>query len=332
MSMGFSVYGLNLQTDIPVPGLVSSSLTGEIDVRVWLASFPDWLGEKLDAGRDIWYSSSYLDENGEPVLRVWEIAGSHFHLAYSDATEFIVNRSGTEVWARWPDDLTLEDTATYLLGPVMGFVLILRGITCLHASAIAFDDQAIVLLGPQAAGKSTTAAAFARSGYSILADDIVAIADRGDSFLVQPGYPRLRLWPDSVNILYGASAALPLLTPHWEKRYLELMDRDYKFQQRPLPLVAVYILGERSDDPASPFIQSVSASNAMMTLVANAYATYMKDKAMRAQEFDLLSRVSTQVPLRRVTPRADAAYLSRLCSVITDDFHSLIGSGEASVT
>jgi hypothetical protein len=323
MSMAYYAFGLSLGANIPIPGLISSPLTGEIDVKVWLKSVPNWLEDKLASQQAIRYSSPCQDEQGKPTLRVWEIAGGYFHLVYSDATEFIVNRSGTEIWARWPDELTLEDTATYLLGPVMGFVLILRGITCLHASAIAFDNKAIAMLGPRSAGKSTTAAAFARLGYSVLTDDVVAIADHGDSFLVQPGYPRLRLWPDSVNALFGESDALPLLTPNWDKRYLDLMSQDYKFQQKSLPLAAVYILGDRSDDPVSPSVQSVSANIGMMALVANTYATYLKDKAMRAQEFDLLSRMLNHVPLRHVTPHADVAYLSRLCEIIIDDFQTV---------
>ena len=320
MSTTYYAFGLSLCSNIPIPGLISSPPTGEIDVRIWLQSVPDWLEERLAAQQAIRHSSPYQDEQGKPTLEVWEIAGGYFHLLYADATEFIVNSSGAEVWARWPGGMTLEDTATYLLGPVMGFVLILRGITCLHASAIAFDDKAIALLGPRSAGKSTTAAAFARMGYPVLTDDVVALDDRGDSFLVQPGYPRLRLWPDSVNALFGAGDALPLLTPNWDKRYLDLMSRDYKFQQRPLPLAAVYILGERSDNPAAPFVEAVSANTGTMALVANTYATYLKDKSMRAQEFDLLSRISAHVPLRRVTPHADAAHLTRLCETIIDDF------------
>jgi hypothetical protein len=216
-----------------------------------------------------------------------------------------------------------------LLGPILGFVLTLRGTTCLHASAVAFDNKAVALLGPRSAGKSTTAAAFARLGYSVLTDDVVAIDDRGDSFLIQPGYPRLRLWADSVGALFGAGDALPLLTPNWDKRYLDLTSRDYQFQQKPLPLAAVYILGERSDDSSAPFVEAVSANTGMMSLVVNSYATYLKDKKMRAQEFDLLSRISARVPLRRVTPHADAAHLSRLCEIIIDDFQTVVLSGQS---
>src|SRR5262249_22183040 len=154
---------------------------------------------------------------------------------------------------------TLEDTATYLLGPVLGFILRLRGVTCLHASAVAICDQAIAILGPAGAGKSTTAASFARAGYKVLTDDIVALDERGDAFLVQPAYPRVRLWSESVNALFGTEDALPLLTPTWDKRYLDLQANISCFQEHPLPLAAIYLLDKRSSDPAAPFIEAVPA-------------------------------------------------------------------------
>ena len=42
---------------------------------------------------------------------------------------------------------------------------------------------------------------------------------------VQPAYPQLRLWPDSVAMLYGAPDVLPPLTPTWDKRALALTGR-----------------------------------------------------------------------------------------------------------
>src|SRR6185437_2076265 len=105
-------------------------------------------------------------------------------------------------WAAWREPLTLEDTSTYLLGPVMGFVMLLRGVVCLHASAVAIGEGAIALVGPAGSGKSTTAAAFAERGYRVLAEDVVTLDDRGYRFLLQPGYPCIRLWPAAVKALY----------------------------------------------------------------------------------------------------------------------------------
>src|SRR6185295_2331346 len=271
-------------------------------------SLPTWLHEVSDTHIETSYIADYKSECGEPALRVFRVLdGKYYRLYYADQTEFLVDRAGTEVWAEWSVPLTVEDTATYLLGPVMGFVMLLRGIVCLHASAIVVDDKAIALLGPAGSGKSTTAAAFADRGYAILAEDVVTLDDCHDHFLVRPAYPCIRLWPASVKALYGDEADLPKLTPNWEKRYLDLTVRTEQFHQQPLRLAAIYQLDQRRDDPDAPFIKSLDNSEGLLSLIANTYATKLMDRQMRAHEFDLLTRVLNNVPLRRVTPHADPA-------------------------
>jgi hypothetical protein len=217
----------------------------------------------------------------------------------------------------------LEDTATYLLGPVMGFVLLLRGLVCLHASAIVVNGAAIAFVGPAGSGKSTTAAAFATRGFSVLAEDVVTLDDRSDSFFVWPAYPCIRLWPASAATLYGSQSALPPLTPNWDKCYLDLTQSAGQFEGEPRRLTAIYLLGERSDDPHAPFVQPLDAAAGMISLVANTYGTKLLDKQMRAREFDLLSRVLAYVPLRRVTPHTDASRLTELCDCLLSDFERL---------
>jgi hypothetical protein len=242
---------------------------------------------------------------------------------YSDGTEFVVDRAGSQVWANWPDPLTLDDAATYLLGPVLGFVLRLRGVICLHASAIVVGDRAVALVGPPSAGKSTTAAAFARMGHPVLTDDIVALWESSDALYVQPAYPQLRLWPDSVALLYGTADALPRLTPTWDKRALDLTRNGCRFQQRPLPLAAVYVLTERGGADAAPRVEGLRGPGNLLTLLANTYVGYLLDSAMRAQEFASLARVVRSVPVRRVTPPADPAHITQLCSRILEDFEAV---------
>jgi hypothetical protein len=271
-----------------------------------------------------WYVSSSQDEGGEPSLRIWKLDKEGcFRIRYFDGTEFFLTEAGDKIWATWPDSLTLEDTATYLLGPIFGFLLRLRGVTCLHASAIAVDGRAIALVGPAGAGKSTTAAAFTQQGYPVLSEDVVALRDRDDAFLVQPGYPLIRLWPESVRMLYGAEDALPPLTPNWNKRYLDLTLNGFNFQKQPLPLAAVYVLDRRSDDPAAPFVESLPSQAGLITLVANTYANYLLDREMRAREFELLGRLVNNLPLRKLTPHSDPARAPELCRFILDDIRNL---------
>jgi len=311
------MYGLGVVANEIIPG-VPPAPTASDDVRIAFGSLPSWFDE-ASTHQVQTYVADYNDECGNPVLRVFSVLnGQYFRYSYADQTEFLVDDAGTEIWAKWKDPLTIEDTTTYLLGPVMGFVMLLRGIVCLHASAIAVDGKAIALLGPAGSGKSTTAAAFSERGYSILAEDVVTLDDRGEQFFVRPGYPCIRLWPASVKALYGSENHLPKLTPNWDKCFLDLTER--AFSAEPLPLAAIYHLRERRHDAVAPFVETLDRSEGLLSLIANTYATKLMDKQMRAREFKLLTRVLNNVPLRRVTPHADPARISDLCDTILNDF------------
>jgi hypothetical protein len=317
-----SIYGLGIRLNELIPG-VSSESPRDVDIEIVFGSMPSWYDSKL-LSRKLWYVRR--DETGaEPRLTIWQVDdGEYFNVRYTDGTEFLVHKQGSKIWATWPaETLTLEDTATYLLGPIMGFVLLLRGHISLHASAVVIDNQAIALLGPAGSGKSTTAAAFAETGYRVLAEDVLTLDENEGHYYVRPAYPCIRLWPASVKALYGSETELPKLTPTWDKCYLDLTQARYGFRKEPTPLGAIYLLDERFDGPGYPLIQEMSEQEAMISLIGNTYATYLLDKAMRAREFTLLSRLFKRVPIRKVTPHADAAHLSSLCQIIIDDFKSL---------
>ena len=314
MSYRCSIYGLGISANNPIPGVPSSPIES-IDLRIHFGSVPAWVYE-LEP--QLSYTAEYTDNSGQPVLRVFRLRdGKYHHFRYADNTEFVVDHTGSEIWAAWSPPLTIEDTATYLLGPVMGFVMLLRGIVCLHASAVVAGSEAVALVGPAGAGKSTTAAAFSNKGFNILADDVVTLDDRTGDFLVRPAYPCIRLWPASVRDLYGSESHLPLLTPNWDKRYLDLTSQ---FPTQPVPLAGIYLLGQRLDEPNAPFVEPLDRTEALLSLIGNTYTNYLIDKRMQARQFDLLTRVLANVPVRRVTPHADARRIQQLCDCILDDF------------
>lgn len=328
MSHTFSIYGLGLLANRTIPGVPPMSISS-VDIRLFLGDLPDWVREVGPSSVEPWYTTDYKDESGNPglsVLRLFD--GKYYRFCYADKTEFLIDQDGASIWAVWPETLSLEDTATYLLGPIMGFVLLLRGCMSLHASAIAIDDQAIALVGPAGAGKSTTAAAFAELGYSILAEDVVTLDDRGASFLVQPAYPCIRLWPASVTALFGQHNDLPKLTPTWEKRYLDLTQQPYQFHEKPLPLAAIYLLEQRSEDCRAPFVKHISEPKALMSLVANTYSTRLMDKMMRAREFEILGRLLKTVPVQQIIPHASPFHIPELCKLISEDFEGLKFRGQ----
>ncbi len=319
MPVSHFVYGLRLLANVPIPGLsISSPPHDENDVQIHLKveSRPLPL---FSESSHFFYSSPYNDADGNPILRVRMLDKNHFIFFYSDDLRIAVARDGREIVADWPDNYSVEDAATYILGPILGFVLRLRGILPLHASSVAVDDRAIALLGAPGAGKSTTAATFARMGYSVISEDIVTLDERGDSFWVQSGYPRINLWPSSVLAMFGAEDALPVVTPAWGKRYLALGHAGLQFQSEPLPLSAIYFLDARDSDSRMPIIEPLEGIAALMTLVSNTYVNYVLDSGMRSHEFDVLGRLVSKVPVISIRASADYAHLSDLCNGIAAD-------------
>jgi hypothetical protein len=318
MPFHYSAFGLNLASTDAIGGLVPHPASAVTHVRIWF----DTPGARFETERvsiDPWYVSE-TDCRAVPALRVWKIADGRFYKwLYGDGTEFIVDGSGTQIWATWPASSTLEDTSTYLLGPILAFALRLRGITCLHGSAVSVDDRALIFVGPPRAGKSTLAAAFGQLGYPVLSDDVAAIAERDGNWLVLPAYPQLRLWPESVALLFGYEDALRPLTPNWNKRALELLEHGYRFEERPLPIAAVYVLGERTARTET-HIQRMCGREMLRTLLANTYVGYVLDGSMRRQEFSMLGRLASNVPVRIIRPPEEP---SRLCAAIIEDCEAL---------
>ena len=320
--MSACIYGLGLEVNVPIAGLAGLGEAKRIDVSMTIGSMPFDLEENPDfISAHEYYVSPDLDDAGRPALRAASLLDSKYHrIAYCDGTTVVVDAAGSSVWATGPDSATVEDTAIYLLGPILGFVLRLRGVICLHASAVAIDGRAVALVGPSGAGKSSTAAAFARLGHRVLTDDVLALVDHGDRFDVQPAYPRVRLWEDSVASIFGKYDALPLISPAWDKRFLDLNGPESRFQAESLQLGAIYFLGDRSDSADAPTIEEITPRTGLMHLVSDTYATRLLQPALRAREFEVLGRVVTAVPLRRVTPSADFGRIADLCGAVISDF------------
>jgi hypothetical protein len=313
-----SVYGLGLELNVPIAGLAGLEAPDHVDVTMRLGQLPPGAWDTSSSAQH--YVSTRRDPAGLPTLHVTRTPDDrYFVFAYRDGTRIVVAADGDAVWATWPPAATVEDTATYLLGPTLGFVLRVRGVTCLHASAVVIDGKAVALVGEASAGKSSTAAAFARAGHAVLSDDVVALDDRGDSFLVQPAYPRVRLWDDAVRPLFGSADALPRITPTWEKRYLDLNAPGYHFQHEALPLAAIYLLGERVAPPAAPAITEVAPREALMGLVANTYANYLLDAPQRAVEFEALGRLVRHVPVRSARASSEFSRIGEFCEHIVAD-------------
>jgi hypothetical protein len=296
-------YGYFLQSNVPIPGLSRApDRSARVSLRIRLDASPPW-GTRARSART---------SPGRPGHE--KLSGGRHVLRYADGTTFWLDASRATIWSRWPATLTLEDTATYLLGPVLGWYLRLRGHLCLHASAIATDEDCVAFVGSAGSGKSTLAAALAAGGSAVVTEDVACCDEKRGAFWMRPGYPMIRLWPGSGELL--ALRNLPRLTPNWGKRYLELGTAAHRFRHAPARLAAVFILTERRPLAVAAEIRPLPGQDALAALLANTYGQPLASPAMRANEFSLLGLLARSVPVRSLTLNADGSRLAEACDWI----------------
>lgn len=222
-----------------------------------------------------------------------------------------------------PVELPLAEVTAILIGCIIGTALRLQKILCLHSSVINVNNHAVAIIGAKGAGKSTTAAALAKQGYPILADDVAVLAEDGKYFLVQPGYPRLRLWKSAVNALYGSEKELSRVFQQTDKHFVELNTDPgsaWRFHPQPLPLSAIYILGKRQRSLFAPSLEAITPQVGLMHLFTHRYPQNLKlEQDEQAREFAVLGRLAMTVPMRSLHREDNLARLSEVCDLILAD-------------
>ena len=317
----YRAYGLRIQSDSVIPGFCPGlAAAGPCDVLLEISTEPPvWFRDSQSLDSTIRYKQAAVPETADPAyaLTVWG-AEQFFELAYSDGARFVIDANARRVWGQCPP-LTIDDIGVYLRGPIMGFVLRRRSVASLHACAVSISGKSVVLCGPTGSGKSTTAAALALRGVPVLCDDITALGEMGDKFYVEPGYPRICLWPDVAESLLGMPDALPRLTPTWEKCFLPLDGIKARFEERRQPLSGMYLLAPRVSEARAPWIEDLSSRQALLELVQNTYMNWLLDRERRASEFDVLTRLVTGVHVRKIVPHTDPRRINALCELICSD-------------
>jgi len=269
----FRVYGLTLRANDTIAGLVPVAAASP-DIDVHLGSLEGAHGRTFE---------------------------------YSDA-RFLVSSDAGEIWCEWTS--TPEDAATYFLGPILAYALRRRGTLALHASSIVVNERALLVAGAPGAGKSTVAAACALRGATVITDDVAAIEWRGGQPFVMAGYPRLRLWGDTAEALFGSEDALPLLTPTWNKRFAS----ELAFASDAHPVGAVCVLTGRAPRPS---LRAVAGHEAAISLLRHASVTHLLEDALREDELAGVARLAASVPVFELTAPDDLRRAGEVCDLLT---------------
>lgn len=323
----YNVFGLLISANLKIPGLTPVTTDRSADVFLIMSGVD--VDHSTTCSGTLLYASAGRTERDMPFLTAWKQPGNddaHVQLCHNNdhgQATFVIDVHGTTIRVNWTDGILFNDTVAYLLGPVMGFVLRLRGFTCLHAGVVSFGNTAVAILGPKGSGKTTLVSFLAHHGHSVLADDIALIVEIDGLFQVVPGYPRLRLWPETIALYSSLSTdELPRVLSMMEKRYIDLSlndsETEWRFQPNPMPLGAVYVL-EQEGHGLLLSHKPIRPAAGVATLANHGYPEYFLDRKMRARDFEILGRLCASVPVRHVARPKGLDYLPEFYKTMLDE-------------
>ncbi|MGB3166546.1 MAG: hypothetical protein WBA68_07220 [Alteraurantiacibacter sp.] len=164
-----------------------------------------------------------------------------------------------------------------------------HGRLTLHGSAVAVGGHAVAFVGLSRRGKTTLAAAMAKSGYPFLCEDVLRVRRDGPAYVAQPSRPVMRLSGDSLCWLSGEQ------DDGGGKRDVPAGD-GLPHVSGALPLSRIYILGDGA--ATSVECACLQPAKALAALLQHAFVLDSEDKEQMRAHFSRLSDLASAVPCR----------------------------------
>jgi hypothetical protein len=306
-------FGLEIELSFPAPGLPPASAGGgerstvaelvppaEID-RDWPAAGATRVLEERFGDHE---PDRTIDAHPEAGYRLY---ARHFGLARiaPDGSRILCSPPDVEPWS-WQ---------RFLVGRILPWAAVLRGLEALHASAVVLDEGAVAFVGATGAGKTSLALRLAVGGAGFLTDDVLAL-DRADGHLrAHPGASIASIRPEEWDTTPDEWSRLGEVLGHSGKTYLALERHD-----EPARLAAVYFLRPAERTAIVP----IAAPDPRM-LLASTFVLGVQTPERLRNQLDVCADLAREVPLfwLDVAPEGGAA---RSAAAVADHAGGLRGA------
>jgi len=283
----------------------------------------DPLAVELVEGPALLFEEAVREAAGKPSAAEWYQHtclrdGSHY-LRWSELFEFLVSADGCRIAGRPLTHVSLEAFHTYLLGVVLSFSLLKRGLDPLHATAVVVDGRAVGFLGNDGYGKSSLGGAFIQIGYPVLTDDLLVLREGDQGFSAYSGPPRIKLFPEIARNLLGEQVTGIPMNPLTRKLVIPL-DR-HQSHHAAVPLKTLYVLTRPEVRARSERVtlRRLSQRSAFLALLKNAFNTDIIESERLRRQFLLCTRIASTIPMKLLSYPRNLASLPLVRDAILSD-------------
>lgn len=220
---------------------------------------------------------------------------------FERAGDFVIPSDGRHVRVHPRVDAASWMLDVILARGIIPRILYLRGVACLHASAVMTSLGLVAFVGLSGAGKSTLAAAMVTRGFPLATDDVLPLRPKGNEVLAGPGLPELRLYPSAARRLGIAEQAV---SPG--ERALKVVWRPGggMVEEGVAPLRQVFLLRPRAPTSRSPAARrgpKMRPARAFVTLTGNSFWMHPDNTAALAREMPPIASAVLETPVRTLS-------------------------------
>lgn len=288
----YDAFGLKIHSELKLPELIPlNSEYSDVKILFRKITLPT---------QSILHEGINFKSTKDSIYRFWEEIG-----------KFKITKSSIIIDPA--SNVNLVQLRTFILGTILATLVRLRGSFVLHASAVNINDSAIAFSGFKGFGKSTTAMAFYKEGYPIVADDYVVINAKNGIQLVNPGFPRLKLsneTKESLNLFQNRMNTV-------DKSYVNV---DENFKNQKLELKKIYLL-KRGDNLK---ISSLTPQTAFIELIKNTFGIYMFSKSELPNNFFKCEQLIKDVEVKILEIYSSLENISQIVKIVEEDMGVLL--------
>ncbi len=289
----YSAHHLTIRSEIEFPELKKSE--GKKDLTIKYGSFHYSFRDILDKGVFRIASQYILTRDG--VFLKW----NDIDICQIKSQEIIVN-----------PDTGIEDnfSRSLILGPALGIYLHLQGRIVLHASTINMQGTGVGFVGHNGAGKSTTTSYLLKKGYPLVADDVSSLEFINNIPLVYPGIPRIKLWPETMDLWDEKLECFPIHTQSTKKSCA--VDN---FHEKPIPLKHIYVI-ERGE---TTHIEDIPPQEGLIELIRNSYCANIFSDTYQKKSLADYGKLVKKISLKRLYIQEGLDKLDKMVQAVEED-------------
>ena len=247
----YTVYGIKIASEIECPELLEHR-SGHPDLLLKINEISETL------------------PGSQRVAKRWQVSQSSFQYNLENVARYRFVSPG-QILISPAKNAGMEEVRLYLLGTILGAYLHYTKRPPLHAGAVVHQSQAIAIAGQSGAGKSTLVTQLQHRGHQVLSDDVAVITkNESGGFSVHPGFPRTKLWRDTLAHLQIDPTELIRDSSRNDKFHLKVREEFYK---QPVPLKSLIFLETCSDTTFT--IEQLKPHSAVSYLIRDTYRPSM---------------------------------------------------------